>query len=85
MPLIDAADLMPLSPDDLLRDQDPTAFVPEDIGYLTQPVDIPAWLAIVQQRYAFLRDLDDVELRWSACNPGHRYEVETTGTATLGR
>ncbi len=28
---------------------------------------------------------DDVELRWSACNPGHRYEVETTGTATLGR
>ena len=75
----------PLSPDDVLRDQDPNAFAPEDIGYLTQPVDIPAWLAIVHERYAFLRDLDDVELRWSACNPGHRYEVETTGTATLGR
>lgn len=68
----------PLSPDDLLRDRDQNEFVPEVIGYLTQPVDITAWLTTVHERFAFLRDLDEDELRWSACNPGHRYEVETT-------
>lgn len=68
----------PLSSDDLLRDRGPNEFVAEDIGYLTHPIDIGAWLATAQERYAFLRDLDDDERRWSACNPGHRYEVETT-------
>lgn len=68
----------PLSPDDVLRQRDANEFVPEDIGYLTQPVDVAAWIAVVTQRYAFLRDLDEHEQRWAACNPGHRYEVETT-------
>lgn len=71
----------PLSPDDLLRGRDPNEFVPEDIGYLTQPVDIAAWLATVHERYGFLRDLDEDEQRWSVCNPGDRYDVETTAMA----
>ncbi len=71
----------PLSPDDVLGQRGPDAFLPEDIGYLTQPVDIPAWLAAVHARYAFLADLDPKERLWAACNPGHRYEIETTGLA----
>ena len=71
----------PLSPDDVLRDRDPNDFLPEDIGYLTQPVDVPAWLATVQRRFAFVADLDVDEHRWSACNPGHRHEIETNGLA----
>lgn len=69
----------PLSPGDLLREREASGFVPEDIGYLTQPVDIPAWLATVDDRYGFLRDLDADEERWAACNPAHRYEIESTG------
>lgn len=70
-----------LSPDDVLRDRDKRDFLPEDIGYLTQPVDLSAWLATVLRRFAFLADLDADELRWSACNPGHRHQVESTGLA----
>jgi hypothetical protein len=77
----DGRGTQPLSPDDVLRRRDPNEFVPEDIGYLTQPVDIAAWLAVVSERYAFLRDLDEHEQRSAACNPGQRYEVETTAMA----
>lgn len=55
--------------------------IAQDHGYLTQPVDVPAWLATVQRRFAFLADLDADEQRWSACNPGHRHEIETIGLA----
>jgi predicted nucleotidyltransferase component of viral defense system len=73
----------PLSPDDVLRDRAPNGFAPEDIGYLTQPVNIPAWISKVQRRYTFLGDLDRDEMRWAACNPGHRYEIENSGMSAL--
>ncbi|MGE0139382.1 MAG: nucleotidyl transferase AbiEii/AbiGii toxin family protein [Ilumatobacteraceae bacterium] len=72
----------PLRPDEVLGDRDPRRFVAEDIGYLTQPVDVDAWIATVQGRYRFLTALTPQEARWAACNPGHRHEV-TEAVATL--
>ncbi|MCZ7629644.1 MAG: nucleotidyl transferase AbiEii/AbiGii toxin family protein [Microthrixaceae bacterium] len=71
----------PLVADEVLRERAPSEFVPEDIGYLTQPVDIPGWLTTVRGRFDFLRHLDADEQQWAACNPGHRYEVDSTGMA----
>jgi hypothetical protein len=65
----------------------------EDIGSLTGRVDVPGWLAAVQRRFAFLRDMDDDERRWCECNPRDDYEVtetlatianRSTGTITDG-
>lgn len=67
----------PLDPDDVLGQRDPRRFVAEDIGYLTQPVDIDAWITTVRTRYQFLAALTAGEARWAACNPGHRHEVIT--------
>ncbi|MBS1836688.1 MAG: nucleotidyl transferase AbiEii/AbiGii toxin family protein [Actinobacteria bacterium] len=71
----------PLVADEVLRERAPSEFVPEDIGYLTQPVDIPGWLTTVRRRFDFLRHLDADEQQWATCNPGHRYEVDSTGMA----
>lgn len=73
----------PLRPHDVLGDRDPRRFVAEDIGYLTQPVDIDAWIANVQRRYQFLAALTPDETRWAECNAGHRHEV-TAAIADLG-
>lgn len=72
----------PLCPDDVLAERDASRFVAEDIGYLTQPVDIDAWIDAVRTRYRFLAALDSDETRWTACNPGHRHDV-TTAIAQL--
>lgn len=69
----------PLSPTDVLAEREPGQFLPEDIGYLTQPVDIPAWITKVRERYQFLANLDVDEHRWAACNPTHRHEITTNG------
>ncbi|MDR0627969.1 MAG: hypothetical protein LBG11_12075 [Bifidobacteriaceae bacterium] len=54
---------------------------------------MPGWLAAVQRRFAFLRDMDDDERRWCECNPRDDYEVtetlatianRSTGTITDG-
>jgi hypothetical protein len=63
------------APDDGLGDHDPRRFVAGDIGYLTQPVDVDAWIATVQRRYRFLAALTPQEATWAVCNPGHRHEV----------
>ena len=52
-------------------------FVEEAIGYLTAPVEIDKWIANVRRRYAFLRDVDDVERALLAANPRDAYTVDT--------
>ena len=65
----------PLVAADVLAGRDPRAFVAEDIGYLTQPVDIEAWITMVRDRYQFLTALTPEESRWAACHAGHRHEL----------
>lgn len=65
----------PLAADDVVGRRDPRAFVTEDIGYLTQPVDIEAWIAIVRSRYQFLTAFTSEESRWADCHIGHRHEL----------
>ena len=65
----------PLAATDVLAERDPRAFVGEDIGYLTQPVDIEAWITLVRDRYQFLTALTSEETRWAACHAGHRHEL----------
>lgn len=48
----------------------------EAIGYLTTPVDIPAWIAVVESRFAFLAHLTDEERAIARCNPGDRWQVQ---------
>ncbi len=66
----------PLAPADVLTVRRQEDFVPESIGMLTQPVDLPRWERQVRNRYGFIADLDDDERRWAACDPRHRREVE---------
>jgi predicted nucleotidyltransferase component of viral defense system len=74
----------PISPDDVLSARDPRRFTGEEIGYLTQPVDIEAWIATVRSRYQFLAHLRVDERRWALCNAGHRREV-IAAVAALAR
>lgn len=55
----------PIEPDDILRPREEKHFVPEQIGYLTRPVDVAGWIAIVRTRFAFLTDLTDEERKWA--------------------
>ena len=65
----------PLAASDVLAGHDPRAFAGEDIGYLTQPVDIEGWIAMVRVRYQFLTALTPEETRWAAGHAGHRHEL----------
>ena len=65
----------PIDPEQILHDRKDANFRGEDIGYLTGKVDTQAWMATVQHRFSFLRDLDSDEQRWCACNPRDDYEV----------
>jgi predicted nucleotidyltransferase component of viral defense system len=67
----------PFDPSEVLELRHARDFVEEDIGYLTQLVDIGGWIATVRRRYEFLRDLDGDEQRWVQCNPRDRHEVAT--------
>jgi len=67
----------PLDPADVLVEKKEKDFAPESIGVLTQPADIAGWERRARDRFQFLADLDDDELRWAKCDPRDRYEVET--------
>ncbi len=66
----------PLDPDDVLRVRKQSDFAPDSIGKLTQPVDLMGWEAAMRRRFAFLVQMDDDEIRWSACDPRHRLEIQ---------
>ncbi|MCL2490582.1 MAG: nucleotidyl transferase AbiEii/AbiGii toxin family protein [Propionibacteriaceae bacterium] len=72
----------PIDPEQVLHVRKADGFRSEDIGYLTGKVDILGWMATVARRFAFLRDLDDQEQQWCACNPRDDYSV-TQALATI--
>jgi predicted nucleotidyltransferase component of viral defense system len=67
----------PFNPEEILRPRARADFTEEAIGYLTAPVEIDRWIANVRRRYAFLRDVDDVEKLLIAANPRDAYTVDT--------
>ncbi|MEQ7127944.1 nucleotidyl transferase AbiEii/AbiGii toxin family protein [Actinopolymorpha sp. B11F2] len=46
----------------------------ENIGYLTQPIDIDGWEREFRRRYRFLVDVTAEEQVWAECHAGRRYE-----------
>jgi len=72
----------PIDPEQVLRIRKADAFRSEDIGYLTGKVDISGWMAAVAHRFGFLRDLDDQEQLWCACNLRDDHDV-TQALATI--
>lgn len=65
----------PFDPGEILRERSPEEFKPEAIGYLTTPVDVSGWIAVVRQRFAFLSVLTESEQRWARCSKGDEWEV----------
>jgi predicted nucleotidyltransferase component of viral defense system len=75
--VVDTRGTKPVDPQEILRPRDESEFRREDIGYLTKPVRLKDWIAIIRSRYAFLADLDADEQRWAQCNERDLHEVET--------
>jgi hypothetical protein len=67
----------PLDPADVLTPRSRRDLAMESIGKLTKPVKLIEWGEGIRPRFAFLRDLDEDEARWLACDPRHRAEVES--------
>lgn len=65
----------PFDPTNIVADIDTRHLPSEDIGLLTQPVNVVEWLSHVRARYAFVTQLDPVERRVAHCDPGDRTEV----------
>ena len=65
----------PFDPEDILRERRVDEFKPEAIGYLTAPVDVPAWITRVRERFQFLRELDESEQQWAKCSRGDEWPV----------
>lgn len=82
--VVDGRGDKPIDPAEVLRVRSGSAFRPEDIGYLTQPVRIAEWIDVVIARYAFLADVDAEESRYLACNARDLYEVEERLRAIRG-
>jgi predicted nucleotidyltransferase component of viral defense system len=74
--VVDGRGTKPVAPDNVLTPRIAKDFRSEDIGYLTKPVKIDEWIAIVQSRFGFLAELNADERRWAECNERDRYEVE---------
>lgn len=75
--VVDGRGIKPIDPDEVLRPRKASDFRQEDIGYLTKPVRIDEWIAIVRDRYAYLAHLDTDERRWVECNERDLFDVET--------
>lgn len=65
----------PFDPEDVLRPREEADFQPEAIGYLTTPVEVPAWIERVRDRFEFLRLLDAMQRRIARCSLGDRWIV----------
>lgn len=75
--IVDGRGAKPVDPQEVLRPRNEREFRREDIGYLTRPVHLKEWIAIICSRYAFLAHLDADERRWAQCNERDLHEVET--------
>jgi hypothetical protein len=67
----------PFDAEQVLRPRGAREFRPEAIGYLTTPVDMPAWATAVSERFRFLRDLDDDEQRFARCSRADERDVRS--------
>lgn len=65
----------PIEPTNLLRHRPADEFDEEAIGYLTTPIDVPAWEARVRTRYTFIAELTDDEQCWAEVNRGDEWAV----------
>lgn len=74
--VVDGRGAGPIDPRDVLRERPVSAFRSEEIGPLTQRVDVGAWVATVRHRFKFLADVDVDEARWLQCNARDLYEVQ---------
>jgi predicted nucleotidyltransferase component of viral defense system len=66
----------PFDPEDVLRPRPRREFQEEAIGFLTSPVEIERWVEAVRQRFAFLRDVDNVEKGLLAANQRDAWTVD---------
>lgn len=66
----------PFDPEEILRSRTRKEFQEEAIGFLTSPVEIDKWIEAVRTRYAFLRNVDDVEKGLLAANPRDAWAVQ---------
>lgn len=66
----------PFDPAVIVQTVDADKLPREDIGLLTRPVEPGRWLASVQDRYAFVTELDATENNVALCNPGDRWKVQ---------
>jgi len=66
----------PFDPEDILRPRARREFQEEAIGFLTSPVEIERWIEAVRQRYAFLRNVDDMERGLLSANQRDAWTVE---------
>jgi len=60
----------------ILRDRRPQEFQEEAIGHLTIPVDLSAWIASIRTRFAFLRNVNDIEQMLLSCSLRDAYLVD---------
>ncbi len=65
----------PFDPSAIVAGRPSEAFAEEDIGLLTQPIDVPGWILQLRSRYAFVTDLDAEEKAIARCSAGDRYRV----------
>ncbi len=65
----------PFDPENILRARARKEFQEEAIGFLTSPVEIETWAEAVRKRYAFLRDVDEVERGLLAANQRDAWAV----------
>lgn len=73
--VVDGRGRKPIDPADVLISRQLSEFRSEDIGYLTKPVRLDAWLENVRKRYGFLGDLTSDEQRWAEGNARYLDEV----------
>lgn len=74
--VVDGRGDKPIDPGEVLRARSASAFRPEDIGYLTQPVRIAEWIEVVNTRYSFIADVCLKESRYLACNGRDLHAVQ---------
>ena len=64
----------PFDPAAVLAPRSAAEIDDENIGYLTQPIDVAGWEREYRQRYRFLAHLTEEERTWAACHAGRRFE-----------
>lgn len=67
----------PFDPEEILRPRSRKEFQEEAIGFLTSPIEIDEWIEAVRKRYAFLRNVDDIEQHLLSANPRDSWTAQS--------